>query len=62
MPGMKATMEEFYEGKLHSGSKNGPIVKSRAQAQAIGESKSGNSRSKRGVSRRKAMAKSHKAM
>lgn len=36
MPGMKNTMEEYAAGKLHSGSKNGPSVKSRAQAIAIG--------------------------
>lgn len=29
-------MEEFKEGKLHSGSKEGPIVKSKEQAVAIG--------------------------
>jgi len=36
MPGMAGTMREFKEGRLHSGSKEGPIVKSRAQAIAIG--------------------------
>lgn len=36
MPGIKGTMEEFKAGKLHSGSKHGPQVKSRAQAIAIG--------------------------
>jgi hypothetical protein len=36
MPGMKGTMHEFKEGTLHSGSKKGPVVKSRAQAIAIG--------------------------
>lgn len=34
--GMKATMHEFKEGKLHSGSKTGPKVKNRKQAIAIG--------------------------
>ena len=29
-------MSEFKEGSLHSGSKRGPVVKSRAQAIAIG--------------------------
>ncbi len=29
-------MEEYKEGELHSGSKKGPIVKSRKQAIAIG--------------------------
>ena len=36
MPGMAATMREFKKGKLHSGSKKGPRVKSRKQAIAIG--------------------------
>jgi hypothetical protein len=36
MPGIKGTMEEFKAGELHSGSKQGPEVKSRAQAIAIG--------------------------
>lgn len=36
MPGMRATMKEFGAGKLHSGSKSGPVVKSRKQAIAIG--------------------------
>ncbi len=36
MPGMRATMDEFKAGKLHSGSKKGPVVKSRKQAIAIG--------------------------
>jgi len=36
MPGMKATMGEYKRGTLHSGSKKGPKVKSRAQAIAIG--------------------------
>ena len=35
-PGVKGTMEEFKAGTLHSGSKKGPIVKSRKQAIAIG--------------------------
>jgi len=41
MPGMKATMKEFKEGKLHSGSKRGPKVESRKQAIAIGLSEAG---------------------
>jgi hypothetical protein len=36
MPGMKATMEEYKAGSLHSGSKTGPKVTSRKQAIAIG--------------------------
>ena len=31
-----AVMKEFKAGKLHSGSKKGPVVKSRKQALAIG--------------------------
>ncbi len=33
---MEKTMHEWKEGKLHSGSKTGPKVKSRKQAIAIG--------------------------
>ena len=33
---IKRVMHEFGEKKLHSGSKSGPVVKSRAQALAIG--------------------------
>ena len=33
---MHQTMNEFKKGKLHSGSKKGPKVKSRKQAIAIG--------------------------
>jgi hypothetical protein len=36
MPGMKKTMDEWKKGKLHSGSKKGPIVKNQKQAIAIG--------------------------
>lgn len=36
MPGVGPTLKEFEAGRLHSGSKSGPIVKSRAQAIAIG--------------------------
>jgi Family of unknown function (DUF6496) len=32
------SMREFSAGKLHSGSKKGPVVKSKAQALAIGYS------------------------
>lgn len=35
MPGIEKTLHEFKEGKLHSGSKHGPKVKSRKQAIAI---------------------------
>lgn len=37
--GMKATMDEWKSGKLHSGSKTGPVVKSQKQAVAIAMSK-----------------------
>lgn len=33
---VEKVMHEYKEGKLHSGSKKGPLVKSRAQAIAIG--------------------------
>ena len=33
---MKKVFTEMKEGKLHSGSKKGPVVKNRAQAIAIG--------------------------
>lgn len=37
---MGKVMHEFSEGKLHSGSKKGPVVKKRDQAIAIGMSES----------------------
>jgi len=37
---MHTEMHKFKEGKLHSGSKKGPLVKSRQQAIAIGLSES----------------------
>jgi hypothetical protein len=37
-------MHEFKEGKLHSGSKHGPVVKNRRQAIAIAMSESGQSK------------------
>ncbi len=42
-PGMKVTMDEWKSGKLHSGSKKGPVVKSQKQAVAIGLSEAGKS-------------------
>jgi len=33
---MRGVMEEFKEGALHSGSSDGPVVKNRKQAIAIG--------------------------
>ncbi len=44
---MEKVMSEFKHGKLHSGSKKGPKVKSRMQAVAIGLSESGQSRKKK---------------
>lgn len=35
---VEKVMKEFGEGKLHSGSKKGPVVKERKQAIAIGMS------------------------
>lgn len=35
MPGMKDTMMEYKAGKLHSGSKMGPMVTDKKQAMAI---------------------------
>ena len=43
---VKEEMEKFSEGKLHSGSKKGPLVTSRKQAIAISLSESGQSRKK----------------
>jgi mannose-6-phosphate isomerase-like protein (cupin superfamily) len=45
---MEETMHEFKHGKLHSGSKHGPVVRSRAQAIAIGLSQERRSRRKSG--------------
>lgn len=41
---MKSEMKKFSENKLHSGSKKGPVVKSREQAIAIALSESGQSK------------------
>jgi len=43
---MKEEMHKYKHGALHSGSKHGPIVKSREQAIAIGLSESGQSKKK----------------
>ena len=44
MDKVKKVMHEFKEGKLHSGSKKGPEVKSRRQAIAIAMSEAGKSK------------------
>jgi hypothetical protein len=44
---MHAEMSKFKRGKLHSGSRKGPKVKSRKQAIAIGLSESGQGRRKK---------------
>lgn len=41
---MEDEMHKFKVGRLHSGSRRGPVVKSRAQAVAIGLSESGQSK------------------
>lgn len=38
LPKVKKVMGEFKAGKLHSGSKKGPVVKNKKQALAIGYS------------------------
>jgi hypothetical protein len=43
---MQKVMHEFKTGTLHTGSKKGPIVKSRKQAIAIAMSESNRSKSK----------------
>jgi hypothetical protein len=43
---IEKVMHEMKEGKLHSGSKKGPLVKDKAQALAIGYSEAGKSKKK----------------
>lgn len=44
---VEKVMKEYKEGKLHSGSKKGPKVKSRKQAIAIAMSEAGKSKNKK---------------
>lgn len=44
---VKKVMKEGYEGKLHSGSKSGPIVTAPKQMKAIAMSEAGLSRKKK---------------
>lgn len=46
--GVAQEMRKFSKGKLHSGSKKGPVVKSRKQAIAISMSEAGLSKKKTG--------------
>ena len=43
---VKKVMTEYKAGKLHSGSKKGPVVKSKKQAVAIALSEAGKSKKK----------------
>lgn len=45
--GVKQEMKKFAEGTLHSGSKKGPVVRSRKQAIAIALSQAGMSRKRK---------------
>ena len=59
---MEEEMHKYKHGALHSGSKRGPIVKSRAQAIAIGLSESGQSKKKRKVGKARKTLKKQKRL
>jgi hypothetical protein len=44
---VEKVMKEYKEGKLHSGSKKGPVVKSKKQAVAIAMSEAGMAKKKK---------------
>jgi len=44
---VEKVMSEYSQGKLHSGSKKGPVVKSKKQAVAIAMSEAGMSKKKK---------------
>ncbi len=50
---VKKVLREYKAGKLHSGSKKGPRVKSKKQAVAIALSESGQSKGKRKKGKRR---------
>ena len=52
---MQEEMHKFAQGELHSGSPSGPIVTNRKQAIAIGLHVSGQSKSKRGKAKKRAL-------
>jgi hypothetical protein len=52
MPGVRKTMQEFKAGKLHSGSKHGPVVTSHQQAVAIAMSEAHGGKNKKRKPRR----------
>lgn len=48
MPGFKPTLDEWAQGKLRSGSKHGPVVRSQKQALAIAFSEQRKRKGQRG--------------
>lgn len=59
---MKDEMDKFKSGKMHSGSKTGPKVKSRKQAIAIALSESGQSKKTSDKKKSEGHAKAEKRM